>query len=181
MKNIIYLIVIIGWSILQARRKALREQKRKQALAGEVPLVAERVQPLGAVSAEENRAASISGRSTSISDRAAYASASEAQFFQDVQQEVPEQIKPMIEQARRTKKKKRDEAQAGNRLTSDEPIERIAQTTSTIGMQNYEKVDAVQKRFALDRDSIRTYVITREVLGPPRARKPHRPAMKDRE
>jgi hypothetical protein len=193
-KTVIYLIVIIGWSILQARRKAMREQKRKQAL-GEVPLVAERVQPLGAVNAEENRAPSapdrsayipdrttfIPDRATSISDRAAYASASEAQFFQDAQQDVPEQLKPMIEQARRKKQKKRDEKQAGNRLTSDEPIERIVPATSTIGMQNYEKVDAVQKRFALDRDSIRTYVITREVLGPPRSRKPHRPAMKDRE
>jgi hypothetical protein len=174
MKTIIYLIIIIGWSILQARRKAMREQKRKQALAGESPPAPVSARPLGAVSAEENRAASASARTALVAN-------SEDQFFQDVQQEVPEEIKPLMEQARRTKKKKRDDKQAGNQPVSDEPVERLVKDVSSIGMQNYEKVDAVRKRFVLDRDAIRNYVITREVLGPPRSRKPFRPAMKDRE
>ena len=167
MKTVIYLIVIIGWSILQARRKAMREQKRKAALAGEIPAAPVSARPLGAVSAEENRAAT-------IVDQIASSSSAGDLSVQNVQQEVPDEIKPLMEQARRTKKKKRDDKQAGNQSASDETVERLVKDVSSIGMQNYEKVDAVRPRFVLDTDSIRNYVVTREVLGPPRSRKPYR-------
>jgi len=163
MKTVIYLIVIIGWSILQARRKALREQKRKEALAAQMPIATTSAVPLGAVSAQDNSPLSTSDLISTPEPG--------DQFFQDADREVPEQIKPVIEYARKAKKKKREERQ---------PIEKIAEVSS-IGMQNYEKVDALRKHFVLDRVAIRNYVITREVLGPPRSRKPFHPAMKDRE
>jgi hypothetical protein len=78
----------------------------------------------------------------------------------------------LIESAKRKKRKKQ---------ADDEVVEEIVPVTSSIGMQNYEKVDAVQTRFALDRDSLRKYVVIREVLGPPRSRKPHLPGVKNRE
>src|ERR1700722_13948972 len=99
MKTVIYLIVIIGWSILQARRKAMREQKRKQALADQMPIASTSTVPLGAVSAQDNSPLS---RSDLIS-----APEPGDQFFQDADRGVPEEIKPLLEQARRTKKKKR--------------------------------------------------------------------------
>jgi hypothetical protein len=176
MKNVIYLIVIIGWGILQARRKAMREQARKQA-AGQAPSPAMRPpapvrasqrQPtiLGPVSAEENQPV-YADRSIPLAmnvtrDRSL-----------PIVEEPPEAIRPLMESARRRKK----EVQANN----DEVVEEIVTPASSIGMQNYEKVDAVQTRFALDRDALRKYVVIREVLGPPRSRKPHLPGVKNRE
>src|ERR1700733_13703030 len=108
MKTVIYLIVIIGWSIFQARRKAMREQKRKQALADQMPIATASTKPLGAVSAQDNSP-------LSTSDLISRPEPGD-QFFQDVDREVPEQIKPVIEQARRAKKKKRDERQPVEKL-----------------------------------------------------------------
>jgi hypothetical protein len=172
------LIVIIGWGILQARRKAMREQARKEA-AGQAeslpmrtpaPVRASQRQPtiLGPVSAEENRPI--------YADRSIPLPTPSINVTRDrslpIVEEPPEEIRPLMESAKRRKKKK----QAG-----DEVVEEIVPTTSSIGMQNYEKVDAVQTRFALDRDSLRKYVVIREVLGPPRSRKRHLPGVKNRE
>jgi hypothetical protein len=183
-KNVIYLIVIIGWGILQARRKAMREQQRKQAAAAPSPVPARATQRqavvLGPVSAEENRPIYID-RSTSA-DRSSYTDRSiplptpSINIYQDRSQplieETPEAIRPLMESAKRRKKKKQ---------ADEEVVEEIVPTTSSIGMQNYEKVDAVQTRFALDKDSLRKYVVIREVLGPPRSRKRHMPGVKNRE
>jgi hypothetical protein len=178
-KNVIYLIVIIGWSILQARRKAMRAQKAKDAAAlrdlapqaasstisPPPPIRTSQRQAniLGPVSAEENQPT-----------RADRSIPLPINIYQDRSQpeEPPEAIRPLMESAKRRKKKKQ---------ANDEVVEEIVPTTSSIGMQNYEKVDAVQTRFALDKDSLRKYVVIREVLGPPRSRKRHLPGMKNRE
>ena len=182
MKNIIYLIVIIGWSILQARRKAMRAQKAKDAAAlrdlapqaasstisPPPPIRTSQRQAniLGPVSAEENQ--------PTRADRSIPLPATPINVYQDRSQpeEPPEAIRPLMESAKRRKKKKQ---------ANDEVVEEIVTPASSIGMQNYEKVDAVQTRFALDKDSLRKYVVIREVLGPPRSRKRHLPGVKNRE
>ncbi|HEY3874866.1 MAG TPA: hypothetical protein VGM92_05285, partial [Candidatus Kapabacteria bacterium] len=59
MKTAIYFIVIIIWAVLQARRKAMRAQKRKQAETQNANQVMQQNQPQplarGPVTAEENR------------------------------------------------------------------------------------------------------------------------------
>ena len=178
MKNVIYLIVIIGWGILQARRKAMRAQKVKDAAAQAAsptmrppaPIRASQRQAniLGPVSAEENQPIR--------ADRSIPLPSARINVYQDrsqpIVEEPPEAIRPLMESAKRRKKKKQ---------ADDEVVVEIVPTTSSIGMQNYEKVDAVQTRFALDKDSLRKYVVIREVLGPPRSRKRHLPGVKNRE
>jgi hypothetical protein len=177
-KNVIYLIVIIGWGILQARRKAMREQARKQALGQQaaaappapVPARAAQRQPvvLGPVSAEENRPI--------YADRSIPLPTAPIPTYPDRSQplveEPPEEIRPLMESAKRRKKKVQ---------VAEEVVEEIVPIASSIGMQNYEKVDAIQTRFALDKDSLRKYVVIREVLGPPRSRKRYMPGIKNRE
>ncbi len=89
-----------------------------------------------------------------------------------IMEDTPEEIRPLMESAKRKKKQKQ---------ANLEVVEEIVPATSSIGMQNYEKADAVQTRFALDGDSLRKYIVIREVLGPPRSRKPHLPGIKNRE
>ncbi len=176
MKTVIYLIVVIGWGILQARRKAMRDQRKQAAVshaAAVPPPVSARANQrqtaiLGPVSAEENQPIR--------ADRSIPLPAASINVYQDrslpIVEEPPEAIRPLMESAKRKKKKKQ---------VDEEVVEEIVPPVSSIGMQNYEKADAVQTRFALDWDSMRKYVVIREVLGPPRSRKPHLPGVKNRE
>ncbi len=123
---------------------------------------------LGPVSAEENQSI--------YADRSIPLPAPAITVTRDrslpIIEEPPEAIRPLMESAKRTRNKKQADA---------EVVEEIVPVTSSIGMQNYEKADAVQTRFALDWDSMRKYVVIREVLGPPRSRKPYLPGIKNRE
>ncbi len=168
----------------------MREQARKQAAGQQaagsqaaaappspVPARATQRQPvvLGPVSAEENRP--ISADRSRYMDRSIPLASAPITIYQDRSQplieEAPEAIRPLMESAKRRKKKKQAE--------EEEVVTEIVPVTSSIGMQNYEKADAVQTRFAIDNDSLRNYVVIREVLGPPRSRKPYLPGIKNRE
>jgi hypothetical protein len=175
MKTVIYLIVIIGWGILQARRKAMRAQKMKDAAAQGASSTMPTPPPpsrmsqrqadiLGPVSAEENQPVradrSIPLPASSYQDRS-----------QPVTEEPPEAIRPLMELAKRKKKLV---------PVNDEVVEEIVSPVSSLGMQNYEKVDAVRRQIPLDKDALRTFIVTRELLGPPRSKNPHRPGMRSK-
>jgi hypothetical protein len=165
-KTVIYLIVIIGWGILQARRKAMREQARKQTAgqaASPTPPRASQRQPtiLGPVSAEENRPI--------YADRSIPLPTPTVNVTRDrsipIVEEPPEEIRPLMESAKRKKKKKADA----------EVVEEIVQPVAT---DAYDQAASVRRHIAFDKDALRTFMVTREILGPPRAKKPHRPGMR---
>ncbi len=172
MKTVIYLIVIIGWGILQARRKAMREQKRKLAALQPNPAPARTSQRqavvLGPVSAEENQPIyrdQLSPLPTPVinPDRG------QSYSYPD---QTPEEIRPLMDSAKRRKKKK--QAQAGG-----EKVEEIVSPVM-MGPDAYEQVATVRRGIRFDRSSLRTFMVTREVLGPPRAKRPHRPGNRQR-
>jgi len=150
----------------------MREQQRKQAEQSRIPQ--ERIPkeiipqapravprtPLGAVTAEENEspAARFIERAREGARTALGAN------------EMPDDVRAMMEASRRSKKKKADETQS-------EVVEEIVAPASE---NAYEAVAIAKRRIPLDKDALRTFVVTREVLGPPRYRKPHRPGIRGR-
>jgi hypothetical protein len=174
MKQVLILLFIVIWGILQARRKAMREQQRKQAQqdapkpssAAQAASLRQAVQqvrarqpaPLGAVSAEENQSIPLERE-----DRSRIAP-----------ETTPEEIRSMLESTRRSKRKKREAAQA------EAPEERVEEIVAPAPSDEaaYETVASVRRRISFDTDALRTFVVTREVLGPPRFRKPHRPGVR---
>jgi hypothetical protein len=176
MKTVIYLIIIIGWGVLQARRKAMREQKRRQTQQDASPQsvstqstsspIAERIRarqpaPLGAVSAEENQFMPIER-----ADRSRIAPT------------ISEELRKVVESTRRSKQKKQKEAQENQEAAQAERVEEIVSPASSEAA--YEITTAVRRRIAFDKDALRTFIVTREVLGPPRFRNPHRPGLRGR-
>ena len=160
MKQLIFLIAIILWSILQARRKAMREQQRKQAQENPAPLrtMREQREPavLGPVTAEENKVEPERiDRSIVVPDQAT------------------QEARQKLDNIRRAKKKKREAAQ-------EENVERIVKPMAPASDAAYETVASVRTRIPLDAESLRTFMVTREILGPPRYRKPHRPGVRNR-
>ena len=161
MKQIFFLIIIILWGILQARRKAMREQKRTQARENPTPpqrTMRQQREPavLGPVTAEENRTEPLRvDRSIVVPDQAT------------------EEARQKLEDIRRAKKKKREAAR-------QEQVESIVKPFAPASDAAYETTASVRRRIPLDAESIRTFVVTREILGPPRVRNPHRPGVRNR-
>lgn len=84
--------------------------------------------------------------------------------------QTPEEIRPLMESAKRRKQK---EAVIAN----DEVVEEIVQPVAT---DAYDQVAVVRSQIPLDKDALRTFVVTRELLGPPRSKQPHRPGVRAR-
>ncbi|HZK76463.1 MAG TPA: hypothetical protein VFD13_06100 [Candidatus Kapabacteria bacterium] len=177
MKQILFLLIIVIYGILQARRKAMREQQRKQAQqnapkqgastqssvaqAASLRQAVQQVRarqpaPLGAVSAEENQSIP-----------------REREDRSRVTPTISEELRAVVESTRRLKQKKQAEAQAA---TQEERVDEIVSPASSEAA--YEIVTTARRRIAFDMDALRTFVVTREVLGPPRVRKPHRPGIR---
>lgn len=172
MKQILFLIIIVIFGILQARRKAMREQQRKQAQQGapnqssaaQAASLRQAVQqvrarqpaPLGAVSAEENQSMP-----------------REREDRSRITPTISEELRQVVESTRRSKQKKQEAAQAE---AQEERVEEIVSPASSEAA--YEIVTTARRRIAFDMDALRTFVVTREVLGPPRFRKPHRPGVR---
>jgi hypothetical protein len=171
-KTVIYLIVVIGWGILQARRKAMREQQRKQAAAQATPVPARAAQRqavvLGPVSAEENRPVY---RDQPAPMPAPVINPDRGQSYAYPDQ-TPEEIRPLMDSAKRRKKKKQ----------AQPDVEKVEEIVSPVamGVDAYEQIATARRAIRFDKDSLRTFIVTREVLGPPRAKRPHRPGNRQR-
>ncbi len=167
---------------MRAQRKEAAAQSASATTRPPVPMsVAQRqAVVLGPVSAEENQPVyadrsiplplppvAVSQDRSVLQDRLVIQDRS-----QPISEDPPEAIRTLLETAKRKKRKK---------LAEGETVEEIVPRASSIGMQNYEKADAVQTRFVLDKDVLRQYIVIREVFGPPRSRKPHLPGVKNRE
>ena len=173
MKQILVLLIIAVYGILQARRKAMREQQRKQALqrapqqstaaqAASLRQAAQQVRarqpaPLGAVTAEENQSLP-----------------REREDRSRITPTISEELRMVVESVRRSKQQRQEEAKVESQQAS---VEEIVSPSSS-DEAAYETVASVRRRIAFDRDALRTFIVTREVLGPPRFRKPHRPGVR---
>lgn len=174
MKTIIYLIFIIIWAVLQARRKALREAKRKQAEAENTQNFIQQNQPqrevLGPVSAEENRSVATAYNSPMDEPQATVPQPS----YLDM---MPQELQKFVEGQRPKKKKKRAKEEVVDRQGKrQEKVEEIVTPIST-GPDAYEESTLHRPKIRFDSDALRTFIVTREVLGPPRAKRPHRPGI----
>ncbi len=148
MKQVIFLIVIILWSVLQARRKALREAKRRQLANLPLP-------------GSDN-----SYRSTPPVADEPYVDSDEP--------ELPPEIQRMLQYSRQ-----RTPAPIERQAEEVQPevVETIVPTLapeSPLMADAYAIAGPTRRRFVFDREAVRTFVVTREVLGPPRSRKPFR-------
>ncbi len=81
---------------------------------------------------------------------------------------MPESVRAMVEAAQKAKPAPNSQA---------ETVEEIVPPASEIP---YEQKVKVQRRIPLDSESLRTFVVTREILGPARFRNPHRPGIQGR-
>ncbi len=197
MEQALIILFIIVWAVLQARRKAIREQSRKQSLQSpppqerpaqqmavrqsppqsippmqmqpqRIPLERIPTQPappqrvaLGAVTAEENESPIVR-----------WVDRTKAAFTEE---DIPEAVRAVQEASA---KAKQNLAQA---LIREQPIERVEEIVSPASSEKaYEITATVHRRIPLDINALRTFMVTREVLGPPRFRKPHRPGVRGR-
>ena len=171
MEKLIIFLLIIGWAVLQARRKSIREQARKQSAQNREtasPMTNSRmaqstisqrrvprppVPILGAVTAEENRELGpLESQRERWTDRAKAALGAN---------EVPAPVQALIESHRKPDKATQD----------DERVEEIVAPSSEAA---YEQTASVKTRISFAPAALRTFVVTREVLGPARFRNPHR-------
>jgi hypothetical protein len=155
-KQVLFLIILIGWSIWQARRKAMREQRRRQ----QEDIVPE---PVAAQATPANNWPPVTDEPD--------------QFLQQMEADVPESVRPLLEAARKPKRKKRKPVEA----TADgETVERIVADVPVIEVSAYDAVTPVRRRIRFDKEALQAFMVTREVLGPPRAKRPHRPGIRNR-
>jgi hypothetical protein len=152
MKQVLFLIILIGWGILQARRKAMREQRRQQAEIASEPVAA---------------AATPSSNWPPVTDEP-------DRFLQQMEADVPESIRPLFEAARKPKRKK------SKPVEPEEPVERIVADIPVVEVSAYDAVAPVRRRIRFDKEALQAFMVTREVLGPPRAKRPHRPGIRNR-
>jgi hypothetical protein len=78
---------------------------------------------------------------------------------------APREVQQFVEAAR-TKKKKKQKAKA---VENEEKVEEIVQPVD-LGTDAYEQRVKIRRDISFDATSLRTFVITREVLGPPRSK-----------
>jgi hypothetical protein len=152
-KQILLLLIFVGWSILQARRKAMREKERRER--AQTPAA----EPIAVPTAQANDWPPV----TDEPDR----------FLQQMDADVPESIRPLLEAARKPKRKKR-------KPVEEEPVERIVTDVPVAEVSAYDAVSPVRRRISFDKGALQAFIVTREVLGPPRAKNPHRPGLRNR-
>ncbi len=168
MKQVFFLIILILWSILQARRKAMREQKRKAE--------AQASASLGAVTSGDNDDVPVqqpigaySRQSQDIGDEA-------DRFVREVREQIPENVRNLQKASRRAKKMAEPVLSP---VQDDEVVDRLV--TAPVVEDAYAQKVFVRRGISFDRQSMRTFFVTREVLGAPRSRKPFRPGLRGRE
>lgn len=176
MKEVLLLIIFVIWGVLQARRKAMREQRKQQQQGITEPnasrqltaqqlraqqlraqqLRARQASPLGPVTAEENESQPIERE-----DRSHIATT------------IPEEIRAIVKETRRAKRQKQEAAQAESQ---EEPVKEIVSPAPS--EEAYDTFASNRRRISFDTEALRTFVVTREILGPPRVRNPHRPGVR---
>ncbi|MDP4198404.1 MAG: hypothetical protein Q8922_04195 [Bacteroidota bacterium] len=141
MKQIVLLIIIILWSVLKARRKALREEKRKQAAAMAIPTT-------------DN-----AYTSTNVVPDEPYVPYDEG--------DLPPEVQRLLQYSRR------QQPAESETIAPEQPevVETIVPEVAPVA-DAYTTSAVVRPRFVFDRAAIQTFVVTREVLGPPRSKKP---------
>jgi len=161
-KQVLFLLILILWGIFQARRKAMREAERKERRQSPQPPVR---RAAGPVTAAQNRMESYA-ESSSLYSRAEALRRETGQFLQQAQTSEPEDAKPLVVD--------------NDRATADtERVDEIVPQESKLMRDAYEETTTVRRRISFDKESLRTFFVTKEVLGPPRSRKPHRPGVKN--
>ena len=174
MKQIVPLIILILYSILQARRKAMREQKmRENAMITQRTTVA----PQSDEPDEQNKQ-EVERQSAPMiaSDRWKNMTQEADQFIDDDKEEVPSEIQRVVAASRLAR-----QATVTARASYDEVVDPRPVVVSVAPVDAYEQVTVARRRINFDKQSLRTFFVTREALGPPRSRKPFRPSIKARE
>ena len=164
MDKLIILLIVILWAVLQARRKAIREQARKQAQQERAPQPMPRratqqaPRVLGAVTAEENRRPA---------ERPIQRYAERAKEMLAAN-EMPEEVRGMMQVRQST------QAQPE---TQEERVDEIVPPASE---SPYETSVRSKPRISLSQEALRTFIVTREILGPARFRNPHRRSIRSK-
>ena len=140
----------------------MREQRRREAAMQSEPAKDERLK----MKDEDN------DRQTDSSFISHLSSLPEDRFLQQVEADVPESVRPLLEATRKKKRKR-------SAVKSDEEVDRIVSDAAS-SESAYETTTVVRPKIRLDRSALQTFVITREVLGQPRAKHPHRPGLRNR-
>ncbi len=139
----------------------MREAERRKRLAATTPL--RRAE--GAVSAEENRPEE---SASPMYSRAQQLQQEADQFLQQMREQLPADLGNSVDTL-------------NDKTTSDpEKVEEIVPQESPAMQDAYAEEATTRRRISFDRDSLRTFFVTREVLGPPRSRKPHLPGVKNK-
>ena len=174
MKQIVPLIILILYSILSARRKAMREQKRK-----EQAILAARgtAMPVDDAPVEQNRQ-EVERQSVAMeaSDRWKNMTEEADRFVEQDDPEVQQAIQQAYDALRRGKQET---------VTSVASFEDVIPAPVVVAapkvVDAYEQVTVARRRISFDKQSLRTFFVTREVLGPPRSRKPFQLGIKAHE
>ncbi|GEM_PF-2406319 len=179
MKQVLFLLIFIIWGVLQARRKALREKARlKNRVANtdrpEQLRQAASSEPLGAVTAEENRS-DVPKAMTAREFAPREFTAKEFASREFTPEGAPEQVRSLIESRKKTKRRKErpQERPQGNE-------ERVEEIVSPASESAYETANVAPRRVPIGTEALRTFMVTREILGPPRSKRPHRPEFRNR-
>ena len=90
----------------------------------------------------------------------------------EVNDEVPAEIKSLLQRSRRAKQQKAADV-------SEVAYEQTPQTIPAPVYDAYDLPTVVARRgISFDKESLRTFIVTREVLGTPRSRSPYRPGVR---
>jgi hypothetical protein len=149
MKQIVFLIIIILWSVLRARRKAIREQQKRQLANLPIPgsnNVYRRTPPVSEAADEDSGEPELPPEVQRL--------------LQYSRQRMPEPVERQVED---------EQPEVVEQIVPQRTVESPVQ-----GQDAYTTPAATRPRFAFNRDALRTFVVTREVLGPARSRKPFR-------
>lgn len=146
MKTIIWLLIIIGWSVLQARRKAMRERERRQR-AAEVPEPTVVAQPAPFVRS----------------------------YVDTTESGIPPELDAVMNYAR----SRATEANVRAIETMEPQDEVVESIVSPI--PDFQDASEKPRHMFAASNSLRTFFVMREVLGPPRARKRFHPRIKAQE
>jgi hypothetical protein len=155
--NAVILLIITILAIVRAVRKAQREQQRRMS----VPAAK------GPVTPPETSVSRIAERWQSMSRET-------DEETEDIQDEVPAEIKLLLERSRRTKRQ-----EAADESEATYAYEQTPQTIPAPTQDAYDQPAVIARRgISFDKESLRTFFVTREILGTPRSRSPYRPGVR---
>jgi len=163
--KILFLLILIISSIVRAVRKAQREQQRRAATA---PIARGPV-----IEDDSHRIVMTEPSQPGTSDRWRIMSQEADRFVDEVRDEVPEEIKPLLEKPRRATRRDIPVLETVYEYEQAPPS-----VLPPVPDAYAQPADAVRRGISFDRRSLRTFFVTREVLGPPRSRSPYRPGVR---